>query len=80
MLLKRINDYSQLFDVMKNNNFFSNPNEQVETFLKDLHVGENWFSNLVVDIKIMRDEFGEDRLYNYRNIQHRVIDELFNAA
>lgn len=78
---KTIRFHASFFEAMKEQGFFRwSEWMTTEMWLSDLHFGENWFSNGVVEFKILRDEFGQDEFVNFRSLKHDMIEALAAAA
>lgn len=78
--LLTISNYVGLFEKMKAFGFFDNPNEQVESFINNMRVGVNRFSNGEVQFSIIRGLDGRDKLDNSHDPDHPVMIKIFNVA
>lgn len=79
MHTKKIENHEELFSFMKVNGFNVFDSLTVDEFLENMN-WENWFSNGVVDVKILNHTFGELHLANFRDSQHPVIMEMFSIS
>lgn len=80
-ICKAIRFHASFFEVMKQEGFFRWMDGVTEEYwLSELHFGENWFSNGVVEFKIIRGTDGRDEFVNFRSLKHDTIEALAEAA
>lgn len=78
--IKSFSNVDEVFDALLKHGFFVDESHRDVAKSRVYTNHEHWYTNKVVEIKILRGYFGSFELSNYRRLKHKVIEEIFAVA